>query len=53
MTNFNAEIVNLTDSEIEEVDGGVIGWGVAAAVIATGAALMYAGEVLHDALCKH
>jgi lactobin A/cerein 7B family class IIb bacteriocin len=52
MTNFNGEIISLTDTEIEEVDGGITGWGIAAAVIATGAALVYIGGELHDALCN-
>ena len=51
MTNFNGEIISLTDTEIEEVDGGIGPWGVAAGVIAAGAALIYIGGELHDALC--
>ena len=50
MTNISGEIVALTDTEVEEVDGGVL--NAAAAVVGIAAGLIYLGGELHDAFCR-
>ena len=50
MTNMNAQIVSLNETEIDEVDGGAL--TTAAAIVGIAAGLIYIGGELHDAFCR-